>query len=180
GPQRRHAARRCRLPRARGRRRVLLREARELRREQRRRDDCRRDRAHGRGAPPCPRAVRRRARGGGPVPRRRGRGGVVRMRAATATLRLLPRAALRLPALPSAITRGRLLVVTLIALALGSLYQFWFRDSSLVKVEHVTVTGLDTPDGGRVRAELTAAARRLTTLDLNEGALRRAVAAEPI
>ena len=102
------------------------------------------------------------------------------MRAATATLRLLPRAALRLPALPSAITRGRLLVVTLIALALGSLYQFWFRDSSLVNVEHVTVTGLDTPDGGRVRAELTAAARRMTTLDLNEGALRRAVAAEPI
>jgi cell division protein FtsQ len=102
------------------------------------------------------------------------------MRAAAATLRLLPRAALRLPARPSGITRGRLLAATLIALAIGSLYQFWFRDSSLVRVEHVTVTGLDTPDAGRVRAELTAAARRMTTLDLDEGALRHAVAAEPI
>ena len=55
------------------------------------------------------------------------------MRTAAATLRLLPRAALRLPARPSAITRGRLLAATLIALALGSLYQFWFQDSSLTQ-----------------------------------------------
>ena len=59
------AARGGRLPRAAGRRRPLLREARELRREHRRGDDRRRARADGRGPPPGPRALRRRARARG-------------------------------------------------------------------------------------------------------------------
>ena len=54
----------------RGRRRPLLRQARQLRRERRRGDDRRRARADGRGPPPRPRALRRRARARGPGARR--------------------------------------------------------------------------------------------------------------
>jgi cell division protein FtsQ len=76
--------------------------------------------------------------------------------------------------------RRRMLALLLLASALGAGYLFWLRDSSLVQVERVTVTGLDTPDAARVRAELTGAARRMTTLHVDAAALRRAVADEPI
>jgi cell division protein FtsQ len=67
-----------------------------------------------------------------------------------------------------------------LAAALAAGYHFWLRDSSLVRVERVTVTGLDTPDAARVRAKLGAVARKMTTLHLNVAALRRAVADEPV
>jgi cell division protein FtsQ len=57
---------------------------------------------------------------------------------------------------------------------------FWLRDSSLVQVQKVTVSGVDTADGARVRAKLTAAARHMTTLHVDAAALRRSVADEPI
>jgi cell division protein FtsQ len=76
--------------------------------------------------------------------------------------------------------RRRLVAVALLAAALGAGYFFWLRDSSLVRVERVTVTGLDTPDASRVRAELEAAAHRMTTLHVDAGLLRRAVAGEPV
>ena len=62
----RPAARGGRLPRPAPRRRPLLREARQLRRERRRGDHRRRARADGRGPAARPRALRRRAGAGGP------------------------------------------------------------------------------------------------------------------
>jgi cell division protein FtsQ len=111
------------------------------------------------------------------------------VRAAGATLGRLPRAVTVLPrtvaALPRALAIGphgrrRLLALAVLAAALAAGYLFWLRDSSLVRVEHVTVTGVDTADAPRVRAKLTAAAREMTTLHVNAEALRRAVADEPV
>jgi cell division protein FtsQ len=94
----------------------------------------------------------------------------------------LPRAVVRLPraALPGPHGRRRLVALLLVATALAAGYTFWLRDSSLVRVEHVTVSGLDRADIARVRAKLAAAARNMTTLHVDAGALRRAVADEPI
>jgi hypothetical protein len=89
----------------------------------------------------------------------------------------LPRVGMR--ALPAR-WRRRLLLAGLVAIALGALYLFWLRDSSLVRVEKVTVTGLNTPDAPRISETLTTAARQQTTLHVDEAALRRAVAYEPL
>jgi cell division protein FtsQ len=104
------------------------------------------------------------------------------VRAAVATLGRLPRAAVALPRFfvlgPHG--RRRLLALAVLAIALGAAYTFWFRDSSLVRVERVTVTGIDAPEAGRVRAKLTTAAKHMTTLHLDAAALRRSVADEPV
>jgi cell division protein FtsQ len=78
---------------------------------------------------------------------------------------------------PSRAARRRLLVLALVAVALGALYMLWFRDSSLVRVQRVTVTGLSGTDAPRERAALVAAAKRMTTLHVDEDALRKALAA---
>lgn len=75
--------------------------------------------------------------------------------------------------------RRRLVVLLMLVLAIGAAYTFWFRDSSFVRVEKVTVTGVDSANGARVRTKLTAAARHMTTLRVNAAALRLAVADEP-
>jgi len=54
---------------------------------------------------------------------------------------------------------------------------FWLRDSSLVAVRTVEVTGIDGPQGTRVRAALEEAARSMTTLHVRQSALD--TAAEP-
>jgi cell division protein FtsQ len=56
----------------------------------------------------------------------------------------------------------------------------WLRDSSLVRVEHVTVTGVSGPQAREIEDALTSAARDMTTLDVREGALRTAVAPYPV
>ena len=92
--------------------------------------------------------------------------------AAVATLRTLPRAALAIP-----VRIRRWLIFGIAALVvLWSLYTFWFRHSSFVKVEHVTVKGLNTNDADRIRQALTSAARDMSTLDVNQDALLSAVA----
>lgn len=96
--------------------------------------------------------------------------------AAAATLRTLPRVALGLP--PR--LRRRLLVVLALAAVLGIAYYGWLRDSSLVRVEKVTVTGLSTERAPEIRAALTRAARGMSTLHVDEGALRKAVASDPV
>lgn len=104
------------------------------------------------------------------------------MRTAAATVVRLPRAAALLPRAIRLSPHGRrrLIAIALLAVALAAGYVFWLRDSSLVRVERVTVSGLDTPDAARVRAKLTAAAQHMTTLHVDGGALRRAVADEPV
>jgi cell division protein FtsQ len=93
-----------------------------------------------------------------------------------------PRAALRLPraALPGPHGRRRLAAFLVLVTALAAAYTFWLRDSSLVRVEHVTVSGLDRTDTSRVQQKLAEAARHMTTLHVDEAALHRAVADEPI
>lgn len=51
----------------------------------------------------------------------------------------------------------------------------WLRDSSLVSVRRVTVTGVSGPNANQIRAALTAVTRGMTTLDVSEGRLRAAV-----
>src|SRR4051794_17385286 len=51
----------------------------------------------------------------------------------------------------------------------------WLRDSGLVAVERVTVTGVSGPDAPRVREALESAARDMTTLHVRAGELRTAV-----
>jgi cell division protein FtsQ len=53
---------------------------------------------------------------------------------------------------------------------------FWLRDSSLVAVRTVEVTGIDGPQGARVRAALEEAGRSMTTLHVRQGALDTAAA----
>ncbi len=52
----------------------------------------------------------------------------------------------------------------------------WLRDSPLVSVDRVGVTGLSGPDAGQIRSALDLAARNMTTLDVHLGQLRTAVA----
>jgi cell division protein FtsQ len=51
----------------------------------------------------------------------------------------------------------------------------WLRKSSLVSVQHVQISGVHGPDAGAIQAALSAAARRMTTLDVSTAALRAAV-----
>jgi cell division protein FtsQ len=55
----------------------------------------------------------------------------------------------------------------------------WLRDSSVVGVTHVQITGATSSDADRVRAALDAAARTMTTLDVREKTLDDAVARFP-
>jgi cell division protein FtsQ len=91
---------------------------------------------------------------------------------AAATLRTIPRAALAIPR-P---VRNKLLFALGALLLVWSLYTFWFRDSSFVKITHVRVTGVDMKDSDRVEAALTSAAHDMTTLHLSKDALLSAVA----
>lgn len=76
--------------------------------------------------------------------------------------------------------KRRAIVLTILCLVLAGGYHFWLRDSSLVAVEEVTVTGLTSDDADRLRAALTTAGRTMTTLHLDRPALDRAVAGYPI
>ena len=77
--------------------------------------------------------------------------------------------------------RARLAAVAMsVTLAvIAGLYFFWLRDSSLVAVKHVSVTGVSGDNAQGIAARLEAAARGMTTLNVDEEALREAVAAFP-
>jgi cell division protein FtsQ len=79
-----------------------------------------------------------------------------------------PRLRLRRP--PSRAALGFVCVLVV----LGGMWM-WLRDSSLVAVREVTVTGVSGPDAGRVREALADAARDMTTLHVRKGELRTAV-----
>ncbi len=74
----------------------------------------------------------------------------------------------------------RLLIAVALMLAVLAGAWLWLRDSSLVAVRRVTVTGESGPDGGRIRTALMLAARNMTTLDVKLGALNTAVAPYPV
>ena len=73
----------------------------------------------------------------------------------------------------------RLLAAPLLAVALLGGAYLAVRDSSLVAVERVTVTGTSGPDAARVRDALEQSARDMTTLHVRMGALRDAVNSFP-
>lgn len=105
------------------------------------------------------------------------------MSSAGATITARPRSALR--AARAALVPGPRLARRLVALAVVSAlvacsYLFWLRDSSLVDVEAVTVTGLTSEDGGRIRAALAAAAGGMTTLHVDRERLEKAAATFPV
>jgi cell division protein FtsQ len=66
----------------------------------------------------------------------------------------------------------------LIALLAGG--WVWLRDSSLVAVQHVSVTGESGQDASQIRSALVAEAHNMTTLDVRIDELRTAVAPYPV
>ena len=76
--------------------------------------------------------------------------------------------------------RRRVLVLLAVCVVLAAGFQFWLRDSPLVAVEDVKVTGLTTKDAPRVRAALASAAHNMTTLHVDQAGLERAIAAYPV
>jgi cell division protein FtsQ len=76
--------------------------------------------------------------------------------------------------------RRRLTYVLAASVLLAAGYQLWLRDSSLVAVEEVSVTGLTTKDAPRLRAALVSAAHNMTTLHVEQPDLERAIAAYPV
>ena len=79
----------------------------------------------------------------------------------------------------SHLTRRALLVAVALVIVLGGAWM-WFRDSPLVSVQQVTVSGQSGADAGQIRAALESAARTMSTLDVQLGRLRRAVAPYPV
>jgi cell division septal protein FtsQ len=68
------------------------------------------------------------------------------------------------------------LLATLVALPLLGGAWLWLRQSPLVSVEHVQISGVHGRDARAIDAALTTAARRMSTLDVHTGALVAAVA----
>lgn len=56
----------------------------------------------------------------------------------------------------------------------------WLRDSPLVAVRQVDITGLEGAQAREIREALTGAAREMTTLHVRDDALRDAVASYPV
>ena len=77
------------------------------------------------------------------------------------------------------VARRALLAAVALAVVLGGAWM-WFRDSPLVSVQQVTVSGQSGADAGQIRAALESAARTMSTLDVQLGRLRRAVAPYPV
>ncbi|HSJ18817.1 MAG TPA: FtsQ-type POTRA domain-containing protein [Solirubrobacterales bacterium] len=73
----------------------------------------------------------------------------------------------------------RVLALSVVAGIAAVGYMLWLRDSSIVAVRDVSVTGVSSGDGREVRAALTDAARGMTTLHVRDDELRAAAAAFP-
>jgi cell division protein FtsQ len=71
------------------------------------------------------------------------------------------------------------LIALLITLPLAGGGWLWLRHSSLVSVEHVRISGVHGTDSQAIDAALTRAALQMSTLDVQTGRLRAAVASYP-
>jgi cell division protein FtsQ len=69
----------------------------------------------------------------------------------------------------------RIALSVLVAVPLLAGGWLWLRESSLVAVRHVHITGVHGPDALEIRQALDRAAARMTTMDFNVGRLRSAV-----
>lgn len=72
------------------------------------------------------------------------------------------------------VRRRRLVAVAMVAIALGCTYWFWFRDSSLVAVTEVEVSGA-TVNRNAIQKALDRAGREMTTLHVRESVLIEAL-----
>lgn len=88
--------------------------------------------------------------------------------------------ALRAVRPPGPQARRRICALAAVAAVLAAGYMLWLRDSSLVEVRAVTVTGLAGSDSERIEAALTATARGMTTLHVDREKLERAASAFPV
>lgn len=75
---------------------------------------------------------------------------------------------------------ARIALALILLVGLGSIYQFWLRDSSLLAIDEVEVEGLSGPDGPAIAATLTKSAEGMTTLNADPDALERSVAGFPV
>jgi cell division protein FtsQ len=75
--------------------------------------------------------------------------------------------------------RGRVLAVIGGLALLLCLYMVWFRDSSFVRVQQVSISGLTSSDSAKLREQLTATARTVTTLHVRQDKLDRVADAYP-
>ena len=75
--------------------------------------------------------------------------------------------------------RRALLALALVAVALMAGYFLWLRDSELLRVEQTTITGLTTSGAREIRDRLAESASGMTTLNVDEEELERAVASYP-
>lgn len=88
----------------------------------------------------------------------------------------------RAPAKPQTLLSRTLFIAAVVAtltLGLAAAYFFWFRDSSFVLVEKVTVEGMEGPEAEAVTAALTSAGSEMTTLNVDEDELAAAVSRYP-
>jgi cell division protein FtsQ len=76
--------------------------------------------------------------------------------------------------------RPRVLLALAALLLLLAGAWMWLRDSSLVAVNRVTVTGATGADAGQIRSALIVAGRNMTTLDVHMDQLQSAVAPFPV
>ncbi len=74
----------------------------------------------------------------------------------------------------------RLVAVLALVLMLAAAAWWWGRDSSLVAVREVRISGLTSTQTATIRAALTGAAQEMTTLHVDEDRLLAAVAAYPV
>lgn len=87
----------------------------------------------------------------------------------------LPRLPARLPRPSRRFAAGALVVLAALVPA-----GLWLRDSSLVSVDEVTVTGLSGPQAAAIRQALETAGREMSTLSVDEQALADAVRRFPV
>lgn len=69
----------------------------------------------------------------------------------------------------------RLGALLALCVLMGGAYLFWLRDSGLVAVDRVTVSGLTSDDAAEIRSALERAGRGMTSLHVDHDALERAV-----
>jgi cell division protein FtsQ len=81
----------------------------------------------------------------------------------------------RLPLAPHGRTARRALLLAAVALVVIGAGWMWLRDSSLVRIQRVQVTGVSSSEGADVRRALTSAAEEMTTLHVSHGELMAAV-----
>jgi cell division protein FtsQ len=76
--------------------------------------------------------------------------------------------------------RLRVVLVAVVLLAALAGLGLWLRGSSLVRVNEVAVSGLQGRQAAEIRATLTDAALNMSTLDVDDAALRGAVETYPV